>query len=207
MEELMTRIADALEKVEAIQIDNQKQIQQYQNLKHDIDATVIEAIKARQPVKNTLDPQLFAKHVAPALISRLPDATELRNATEQLTQQVKNEGQAITANLTALTNKIPTSIPITGHFYGFTSWKPFGAYTAILLLAGVLCGWSWYEKQEMVQYKQAMQLLQERNHFVKQIEKYVDENPTYGSKYFPDYNDQGFWDKFNNELTAPQAGK
>lgn len=187
----MNRIANALEKVEAIKNTSDANTQQYQKLKQELATDIKKALAERPTAQYNLDPQAFAKYVLPPLVQGLPDVKQVQAAGAEIINQIKAERE-----------RIPAKITIQGDFYGFTNWKPFLAYTIILILAGAFSAYSWYQNQESVIYKQALEVAKERDFYRNQIDNYKAQNPTYAN-LFPDYDDGGFWQKTENQ-TKPQ---
>lgn len=194
MEQLLNRIADALDKVEAIQNTNQANTQQYKQLRQELATDIKKALNERPVIQNSFDADKLAKQLLPALTAGLPNTGQLQTAGAEIVNQIRAERE-----------RIPTKIAIQGDFYGFTGWKPLALYSSLLILCGVFCTYFWYQKQETTQFQQAMELLKERNHLNTQIERYVAKNPKDGTKYFPGYNDNGFWEKFNRTVTMPES--
>jgi hypothetical protein len=194
MEQQMIRIAQALEKVEAINNDYEANKQQYHQLRQELAADIAKALLQRPTIQNKIDSQLLAQQVLPKLLENLPKNDDLKATTNEL----KATGQQIVNQVRQIGQQLPNSIPITGNFYGFTSWKPFAAYSSVLLLCGSLCTYFWYQKQETVIYKQALQVAIERDFYHNQINEYKNRNPKYAN-LFPNYDDRGFWSQPENQ--------
>lgn len=95
---------------------------------------------------------------------------------------------------------MPRQVRVTGDIYGFTTFYAALAYGLVLLLivfgAWLLCDQYREQAQETVIYKQAQEVVRERDYYYNQIQDYKRNNSTY-ARLFPAYDDKGFWDHYN----------
>ncbi len=193
----MTRIAEALERVEAIQTDSAKNTQLYHQLRDDLSKAVKEALLERPAIKNELSAEKLAKALLPSLVGKLPDPAAIKAA-----------GQELLTDMQAEREKFPTQVRMKGDFYGMASRKAFIAYMGFLLsVILVAVGTSlyyWHQAQEKTLSKIAEELNAQQAYYQGQITTYKKENPKYGEKYFPEY-DKSKLEEIVNQLRQEKA--
>lgn len=106
----------------------------------------------------TLDAKSFAQHVLPDLKRGLPDTTAIEQAADQAVQ-----------NFEKTTQRIPRHVRVTGDIYGFTTFYAAFAYGLVLSTvvfgAWLLCDHYREQAQETVIYKQAQEVIRERDYY------------------------------------------
>ncbi len=177
----MRRIAEALERVEAIQTDNAKTTQQYQQLRNDLSKIVKEGLLERPTVKNELNAEKLAAHILPSMLGKLPDPSAITAAGNELISEIRAERE-----------KIPKTVRMEGDFYGMASKNAFIGYMLVLisviLVAGSAALYYREETQDKTITKIADELNIQQGYYQGQIEIYKRDNPTYGKKYFPPFD-------------------
>jgi len=188
-DDIMIRIANALEKAETIQLNSQQQTKQTQKYWQDLLGVIDKGFQNQKPPANTVDAKQLASLLLPHLLQGFDDK-KIRVAGQELINQIREERQ-----------RIPNSIAVKGELWGFTSWKPLVAFSVLLLLCSLLCAGFYYQSQDTYLYRQGMQMKRERDFYRSQISKYKAGNRTY-AHLFPDYDDLGFWSNAENQPPA-----
>lgn len=199
MEDIMTRIAEALEQVEAIQTNNDEQIKQYQQLRTELAQDIKKALSERPVIKNQIDPKALANELIPSLVGKLPDPSAIRDAGKEIIEGIEAERK-----------KIPSSIRMKGDFYGMASKNAFMAYmgslVGVIIICLGICLYYRHQADELTVKEIANELAAERNYYLTQINRYKDNNPTYAN-LFPAFDDtklQEALDKHAQEKRAAQ---
>jgi len=148
----------------------------------------------------TLDAKSFAQHVLPDLKKGLPDTAAIEQAADKAASRIAQTADLAVQNLEKTAQRIPRHVRVTGDIYGFTSWNAALIYGLVLILlvfgAWLLCDYYRKQAQETVIYKQAQEVIRERDYYYNQIQDYKRNNSKY-ARLFPAYDDKGFWDQFN----------
>ena len=194
----MTRIAEALERVEAIQTDNARTTQQYQQLQGELTKMIKEALSVRPTFTNELNAEKLAAYILPSMLGKLPDPSAITAAGQELINEIRAERE-----------KIPKSIRMEGDFYGMASRRAFYTYLSSLLVVILGCvGICLYYRNQadgQTIKEVADELVVERNYYRRQIDRYKAKNPTYAT-LFPPFDEsklQEAIDKLNQEETTP----
>jgi hypothetical protein len=198
MEETMRRIAEALERVEAIQTDNAKTTQQYHQLRSDLSKIIKEALLERPTWKNELNAEKLAAYLLPSMLGKLPDPSAITAAGNELLNEIRAERE-----------KIPKTVRMEGDFYGMASRSAFYTYLSSLIVVILSCvGICLYYRDQADQQtikKVADELAIERNFYRGQINRYKVKNPTYAN-LFPAFDEsrlQEAVNKLKQEQTTP----
>jgi uncharacterized membrane protein len=148
----------------------------------------------------TLDAKDFAQHVLPDLKKGLPDTAAIKKAADEAATRITQTADQAAKTINHATQGVPRQVRVTGDIYGFTTFYAAIAYGLVLLLvvfsAWLLCDYYREQAQETVIYKQAQEVIRERDYYYSQIQDYKRNNSKY-SRLFPAYDDKGFWDQFN----------
>lgn len=196
MEEIMTRIAEALERVEAIQTNSTSQVKQYQQLRADLAQDIKKALAERPTIQHQLNSKDFADHVIPALAGKLPNVNEMRAA-----------GQEIVDGIGAYTRKIPTKVEMKGNFYGMASrnafWSYIGALVGVMAVCTGICLYYRHQADQLTIKGVANEMTVERNYYRAQIDRYKVNNPKYAT-LFPPFDDTKLQEAIN-KLRSEQA--
>lgn len=148
----------------------------------------------------TLDAKSFAQHVLPDLKKGLPDTAAIEQAADKAASRIAQTADQAVQNLEKTAQRIPRHVRVTGDIYGFTTWNAALIYGLVLLLvvfgAWLLCDYYREQAQETVIYKQAQEVIRERDYYYNQIQDYKRNNSKY-ARLFPAYDDKGFWDQYN----------
>lgn len=148
----------------------------------------------------TLNPKEFAEHVLPDLKKGLPDTAAIEKAADEAANRITQTADKAAQALEQTAQRIPRQVRVTGDIYGFTTFYAALAYGLVLVLvvfgAWLLCDHYREQAQETVIYKQAQEVIRERDYYYNQIQAYKRNNSKY-ARLFPAYNDKGFWDQFN----------
>lgn len=139
----------------------------------------------------TLDPVAFASHVKEDLKTVLPDTEIIKKLLDGFVEQFRTEIEGSITQIDSSVNRIPRKIAVTGDIYGFTTLKAALLYNAILVItffsSWMICNHYRDQAQETEIYKQAQEVVKERDYYYSLIKDYKSKNPTY-SKLFPEYN-------------------
>jgi hypothetical protein len=190
MEELLERIGDALEKVEAIQDGRQADIQQYQQLRQELTADILNALK-NAPVQHTINPNDLATLILPSLMKGIPNQDQIRIDLKAATSAGASE---IMANGTAAADRIrqagdqaasriegaavASQNMILGGL-GFRSWRQAAILCFIPWVLASACAMGcWFEHKESVKSEQALKQFAEfvKKNDVKVYRKYLYRN-------------------------------
>ena len=148
----------------------------------------------------TLDAKSFAEHVLPDLKKGLPDTVAIEQAADKAASKLTQTADQAFQRFEQTTQRIPRHVRVTGDIYGFTTFYAAIAYGLVLLAvvfgAWLLCDHYREQAQATVTYKQAQEVIRERDYYYNQIQDYKRKNSTY-ARLFPAYDDKGFWDQFN----------
>jgi hypothetical protein len=135
----------------------------------------------------TLDAKAMADHVLPGL----------KQVTEEATERIGQTADQAAKTFEKAVQGVPRQVRVTGDIYGFTTFYAALAYGLVLVLvvfgAWLLCDYYRKQAQETVIYKQAQEVIQEKDYYYNQIQTYKRNNPKY-AKLFPDYVNKKFWD-------------
>ena len=139
----------------------------------------------------TLDAKGFAEHVLPDLKEGLPDTVAIEKAADEAANRITQTADKAAKTINQAAQSVPRQVRVTGDIYGFTTFYAALAYGVVLLLlffgAWLLCDHYREQAQETVIYKQAQEIIRERDHYYNQIQKYKSDNPRY-ARLFPNYN-------------------
>lgn len=148
----------------------------------------------------TLDAKSFAQHVLPDLKKGLPDTAAIEQAADKAAVRIAQTVDQAVQNFEKTAQRIPRHIRVTGDIYGFTTFYAALTYGIVLMLvvfsAWLICDYYREQAQETVIYKQAQEVIRERDYYYSQIQDYKRNNPKY-TRLFPAYDDNGFWEQFN----------
>ncbi len=148
----------------------------------------------------TLDAKDFAQHVLPDLKKGLPDTVAIEKAADEAANRITQTADKAAKTINQAAQGVPRQVRVTGDIYGFTTFYAALAYGMVLLLvifgAWLLCDHYREQAQETVIYKQAQEVIRERDYYYNQIQNYKRNNSKY-ARLFPTYDDKGFWDQFN----------
>lgn len=148
----------------------------------------------------TLDPKAFAQYVLPDLKKGLPNTAAIEAAADQAANRIAQTANEAVQNFEKTAQRIPRHVRVTGDIYGFTTWNAALVYGLVLLLvvfgAWLLCDHYREQAQETVIYKQAQEVVRERDYYYNQIQDYKRNNSKY-ARLFPAYDDKGFWEQFD----------
>lgn len=137
-----------------------------------------------------LDAKAMADHVLPGL----------KQVTEEATERIGQTADQAAKTFEKAVQGVPRQVRVTGDIHGFTTFYAALAYGLVLVLvvfgACSLCDHYREQAQETVIYKQAQEVIRERDYYYNQIQEYKRNNSTY-ARLFPAYDDKGFWDQFN----------
>jgi len=127
----------------------------------------------------------------PDLKKGLPDTIAIEKAANRITQTADKAAKTI--NQAA--QGAPRQIRVTGDIYGFTTFYAALAYGLVFLVV-VFGAWLLYnhyreQAQETVIYKQAQEVIRERDYYYSQIQDYKRNNSKY-ARLFPACDDKGF---------------
>lgn len=123
--------------------------------------------------------ELLAKHMA-----------ELMGDPEGRIKQANSEFGASVNGFLQSVRAVPSSVPIRGEFYGFTSWKPCLVYCLMLVLFAFMAAYSWrYNSDD----EKVIRLQKDRIVLNAEMEVFKKNNPVLTDKYFPEY--MSVWDK------------
>lgn len=152
---------------------------------------------SKRPI--TLDAKSFAQHVLYDLRKGLPDTVAIEQAADKAASQIAQTADQAVQHLEKTAQRIPRHVRVTGDIYGFTTWYAALVYGVILTLV-VFCAWLVCDQyreqaQETVIYKQAQEVIRERDFYYGQIQNYKRNNSKY-ARLFPDYDDNEFWSQF-----------
>ena len=93
-------------------------------------------------------------------------------------KQANSEFAASVRGFLHSAQSLPSSVPVRGAFYGFTSWKPFLLYLLMLLACSAFSGYTWHRNKQLLNYI-------ERNHAA--IQEFKADYPKLGKKYLEGY--------------------
>jgi uncharacterized membrane protein YgcG len=148
----------------------------------------------------TLDAKVFAEHILPDLKKGLPNTVAIEKAADEAANRITQTADKAAKTIHQAVQDVPRQVRVTGDIYGFTTFYAALAYGLVLLLvvsgAWLLCDYYREQAQETVIYKQAQEVIRERDYYYNQIQDYKRNNSTY-AKLFPAYEDKGFWEQFN----------
>ncbi|WP_077924501.1 hypothetical protein [Spirosoma sp. 209] len=148
----------------------------------------------------TLDAQSFAQHVLPDLKKGLPNTVAIEQAADKAASRIAQTADQAVQNFEKTAQRIPRHVRVTGDIYGFTTFYAALVYGLVLLAvifgAWFLCDYYREQAQETVIYKQAQEVIRERDYYYNQIQDYKRNNSKYAG-LFPAYDDKGFWSQFN----------
>jgi uncharacterized membrane protein len=148
----------------------------------------------------TLDAKDFAQYVLPDLKKGLPDTSAIEKAATGAANEIRQTAGQAAQTINQAAQGVPRQVRVTGDVYGFTTFYAALAYGLILILvvfgAWLLCDHYREQAQETVIYKQAQEVIRERDYYYNQIQDYKRNNSKY-ARLFPAYDDKGFWDQFN----------
>lgn len=148
----------------------------------------------------TLDAKGFAQHVLPDLKKGLPDTVAIENAADEAVNRIGQTADKAAKIIHEAAQGVPRQVRVTGDIYGFTTFYAALAYGLILLLvvlgAWFLCDHYREQAQETVIYKQAQEVVRERDYYYNQIQEYKRNNAKY-ARLFPAYDDKGFWNQYD----------
>lgn len=140
----------------------------------------------------TLDAKAMADYVIPGF----------KQATEEATKRMGQTVEQASKTFAKATQDIPRQVRVTGDIYGFTTFYATLTYRLVLLAvvigAWILCDHYREQAEETVIYKQAQEVIRERDHYYDQIQDYKRRNPKY-ARLFPAYDNKGFWEQFNKQ--------
>lgn len=133
----------------------------------------------------TLDAKVMADYVLPSF----------KQATKEATERMGQTVEQASKTFEKATQDIPRKVRVTGDIYGFTTFYAALAYGLVLLLvvfgAWLLCDHYREQAQETVIYKQAQEVIRERDYYYNQIQDYKRNNSRY-ARLFPAYDDNGY---------------
>ena len=148
----------------------------------------------------TLDTKGFAEHVLSDLKEGLPNIVAIEKAADEAANRITQTADKAAKTINQAAQGVPRQVRVTGDIYGFTTFYAALAYGLILLLvvfgAWLLCNHYREQAQETVIYKQAQEIIRERDYYYNQIQDYKRNNSKY-ARLFPTCNDKGFWDQFD----------
>lgn len=148
----------------------------------------------------TLDAKDFAQRVLPDLKEGLPDTDAIEKAADEAAKRITQTADKAAKAINQAAQGIPRQVRVTGDIYGFTTFYAALAYGLVLVLvvlgAWLLCDHYREQAQETVIYKQAQEVIRERDYYYNQIQDYKRNNSTY-ARLFPAYDDKGFWEQFD----------
>jgi len=148
----------------------------------------------------TLDAKGFAQYVLPDLKKGLPDTAAIEKAADEAANRITQTADKAAKTIHQAAQGLPRQVRVTGDIYGFTTFYAALAYGLVLLLvifgAWLLCDHYREQAQETVIYKQAQEVVRERDYYYNQIQNYKRDNSKY-ARLFPAYDDKGFWSQYN----------
>ena len=148
----------------------------------------------------TLDAKGFAQHVLPDLKKGLPDTAAIEKAADEAATRITQTADQAYKTIHQAAQSVPRQVRVTGDVYGFTTWYAALAYGLVLLVvvfsAWLLCDHYREQAQATVIYKQAKEVVRERDYYYNQIQDYKRNNSRY-ARLFPAYDNKGFWNDFN----------
>ena len=103
-----------------------------------------------------------------------------QSVAEQLSQKVPDpqetlkQVKAVEERIRQMRNSLPSSIPVKGEFYGFTSWKVFLSYWGVLVITIVAAAYVSFRASDDERVKEYKGL----------VEDYRRNNPKVADKYF-----------------------
>jgi len=143
----------------------------------------------------TLDAKEFAQHVLPDLKKGLPNTVAIEKAADEAADRIKQTADKAAKAINQAAQGVPRQVRVTGDIYGFTTFYAALAYGLVLLMvvfgAWLLCDHYREQAQETVIYKQAQEVIRERDYYYNQIQAYKRNNARY-ARLFPTYDDKGF---------------
>jgi uncharacterized membrane protein len=159
-----------------------------------------EQLKQINNLAITLDAKGFAEHVLPDLKDGLPNTTAIEKAADEAANRITQTADKAAKTINQAAQGVPRQVRVTGDVYGFTNFYAALAYGLVLLLvvfgAWLICDHYREQAQETVIYKQAQEVIRERDYYYNQIQEYKRNNSTY-ARLFPAYDGKGSWDQFN----------
>lgn len=143
----------------------------------------------------TLDAKGFAQHVLADLKEGLPDTVAIEKAADEAANRITQTADQAAKVIHQAAQGVPRQVRVTGDIYGFTTFYAALAYGLVLVSvvfgAWLLCDYYRKQAQETVIYKQAQEVIQERDYYYDQIQGYKRNNPKY-ERLFPAYENKGF---------------